>query len=459
MAEGTLTCKQFTQLLVDEHPKYDKRILRAIRPTDGWIGHVSTGEFPAFSGTSLYQDRFEHVYPNTTKAWNQVNYTNCVGTPCAKDYNQIGWGSSRLQYFLEEQNWETPLLCFDSIMHVTQAREQFSQIISDILRPATSQIQSMFLRKRALFWAKHKWSASSAFGSSAAEFSYIWQNDASGNEVYLLTSLMPTSKLTPQMLANRVMPLIREGYLGTSPFKDGELPPFIELVTSMETAWELDHLGGSQGIGGGGNPSIANNWRFQMWGDMGKYWRYGFSGQIGNYATRVDPFEMRFNFVGNSGNATYPYKFQLVLPYKNIVSSGAGGAAGLKSEPNTDYERARYRMSFIWHKQAMEVLVQEMAQINPEMPFGSRNFGGKWRAVLPHICINSNGGVTAIDNRLENQVQFLSNFQLAVRPGRTEWAEAIFHLGEPQCIIEVPTCETDPGYPTQSYNSANTPCP
>lgn len=456
MAEGTLTCKQFTQLLVDEQPRYDKRILSAIRPMDGWVGHVATGQFPAFSGTSLIQDRFENVYPNTTKAWTQVDYTNCVGTPCAKSYNQIGWGSSRLTYFLEEQNWETPLICFDSVLHVTQAREQFNQIITDILRPATSQIQSMFLRKRALFWAKHKWAAVAGFGSSSSEFSYVWQNDANGNEVFLLCSHLPTSKLTPQMLANRVMPLIREGYMGTSPFKDAEMPPFIELVTSMETAWELDHLGGQMGIGG--TPSIAGNWRFQDWGDMGKYWRYGFSGKIGNYAVRVDPFEMRFNYVGASGVAGYPHKFQLVLPYTNIVSSGAGGAAGLKSVPNPDFELAPYRMSFIWHKQAMEALVQEMAQINPQMPFGSRNFAGKWKVVIPHVCINSAGTVTAIDNRLENQVQFLANFQLAIRPGRTEWSEAIFHKGEPQCVIVIPNCTADPGYPTQSYNSANTPC-
>jgi len=225
----------------------------------------------------------------------------------------------------------------------------------------------------------------------------------------------------------------------------------------METAWELDHLGGQMGIGG--TPSIAGNWRFQNWGDMAKYWRYGFSGSIGNYAVRVDPFEMRFNFVGASGVAGYPYKFQLILPYINIVSSGAGGAAGLKSDPNPAFELAPYRMSFIWHKQAMEALVQETSAINPQMPFGSRNFGGKWKVVIPHVCVNSQGVITPIDNRLENQIQFLAEFQLAIRPGRTEWSEAIFHKGEPQCVIAIPNCTPDPGYPVQSYNSANTPCP
>lgn len=457
MAEP-LSCKQFTQLLVDEQPKYDKRIVKSIRPMDGWIGHVATGPFPAFSGTSMYQDKFEHVFPNTSRAWNTVSYANCVGTPCNKTFNTLGWGSSRLQFFLEEQNWQTPLLCFDQMLHVTHAREQFNYIINDIMRPATSQIQSMFLRKRALFWAGKKWAAGANFGQSASQFSHIWANDASGNEVFLLTSVMPTSKLTPQMLANRVAPLTREGYFGSDPFGDGKSPPAIELVSGWETVWELDHLGGQQGIGiGTGIPNVTSNWRFTSFEDSRKYWRYGYSGSIGNFMTRVDPFELRFNFVGNSGNATYPFKFQLVLPYTNIVSSGAGGAAGLKSIPNPDFELACYRMSFIWHRQGMEVLTQETAQINPEMPYGTRNFGGKWRAVLPHVCVDADGVVESIDNRLENQVQFLSTFQLAIRPFHTEWTEAIFHKGEPQCVYAVDTCSTC-AHPEQSYSSSNAPC-
>jgi hypothetical protein len=48
-----ISCNAFTQLLVDQQPHYDKLIIETIRPTDGWIGHVSTGQFPAGAGTSL----------------------------------------------------------------------------------------------------------------------------------------------------------------------------------------------------------------------------------------------------------------------------------------------------------------------------------------------------------------------------------------------------------------------
>lgn len=451
-----ITCGQYTQLLVDQQPVYDKEIIRDVRPdSGGWIGHVATGQFPAHSGVSLIQDRFNHVYPNTARPWTATSYASCVGNPCAKTENLIGWGATRLSYFLEEQSWATPLVCFDQEMHVTHAKEQWRQIISDILRPATSEIMSMFLRKRALYWAGKRYVAGTNFGTTAGEFNYTWQNDSDGNEVYLLTDKVPTSKLTPQMLQRRVGPLQRLGYFGKSPFGEKENPPYIELVSGQETVWELDHLAGQTLAQG--NPSIAN-YRFEQWQAANQYWRYGFSGKIGNYATRIDPFEMRFNYVGASGNSTYPYKFQLVLPYVNIVSSGAGGAAGLKSTDNPAFELAQYRFSFTWHKQGMEALMMEPTSINPEMPFMSRNWGGKWMFVLPDVCVNQAGVVTPIDNRRRNQGQWLADFKLAIRPKHSEWTEAYFHKAEPSCIYAVDTCNANPGYPTQSYNSANTPC-
>lgn len=459
MAVDQISCEAFAQYLVDQQPHYDREIIRTITPTDGsWIGHVSTGTFPAHEGVSLYQDRFENVWPNTTRPWDAKAYASCVGNPCAKTENQIGWGASRLSYFLEEQQWATPLLCFDALMHVSKAKENMRQIISDVLTPATSAIMSMFLRKRALFWAGKKFVATSSFGQSASEFNYVWVNDADGNEVFLHTDKIPTSKLTPQMLQRRVGPLMRIGYFGKTPFENESGPPLIELVTSMETVWELDHLGGSTGVGGNGNPSVQNNWRFQQWESTNKYWRYGFTGQMGNFATRTDPYEMRFQYAGGSGDATYPHRFQLILPYINVVSSGAGGAAGIKREDNPDYETACYRMSFTHHKRGMQALMMEPTTINPEMPYGSRNFGGKWKFVIPDVCVAPDGTITAIDNRRKNQGQFLADFLLAIRPLYTEFMEAYFHMAEPACVLEVAPCNVCTEYSDQLYSSANLPC-
>jgi hypothetical protein len=445
-----VSCTQFTQFLVDEQPKYDKLIIKTIRPSDGWVGHVSTGTFPNASGVSLYQDRFEVVFPDTTKTWTATAYTNCLGTPCDPSMNLIGWGSSRLQYSLEQQSWQTGLLCFDQLMHVTNAKDQWRQIIEDILTPATSAIQSNFLRKRALYWAGKKWVAN----ANMSEFAFQWQL-VGDQEVYLLTNQIPTSKLTPQMLQRRYNRLLAEGYFGKNPFKEMGNMPLVEIVSDMNTAWELDHLATSL-VANNGAPTVAGNWRFTQWDAAAEYWRYGFSGQVGNYALRVDPFALRFNLVTvSSGVAGYPYKFQVVLPFVT-ASSGAGGSAGLKDNYNQAYENAQYRMSFVWHPKAMEVLVSEAKSINPQMPFMSRNFGGKWQFVMDNLGVGADGCV--INNMRRNKGLFIADFKQAARPLYTEFSEAIFHKGEPACISTVDTCNPSPGYPVQSYSSENSAC-
>lgn len=435
----------FTSFLVNQLPVYDKLILADIRPEDGWILHVETGQFPAYSGVEHTLDRFNHVWPDTTKVWSRTQSGNCLGTPCDKTEHCIGWGSTRVTYYLEEQSWQTPLLCFDNDMHITHAKEQFRQIITDILKPATSAIMSSFLRKRVAIHAGKKYVAGPNFGTSAGEFTLTW-TAVGDQEIYMDVSEKPTSKLTPQMLQRRVHPLMLTGYFGKMPFKD--MPPLIELVIGMETAWELDRqVSGS---------NIGDRWRFQQWDSAHQYWRYGFSGQLGNYATRVDPMALRFNYVGQLINGLH--RFQVVLPYRNVASSGASTPMnpGIKSEPNPDYETAQYELGFVWHKRALMALVADATPVNPEMPYSSRNFGGKWQFVMDNLGQDACGRV--IENKRRNKGQFIADFKLAIRPQYTEFCEAWFYKREPACVVAVDTCASDPGYPTQSYDSCNSAC-
>jgi hypothetical protein len=247
---------------------------------------------------------------------------------------------------------------------------------------------------------------------------------------------------------------MRRGYGGKNPFK--ETAPYIELVTDISTAWELDKLGGATGVGG--VPSVSGNWRFTQWDSANAYWRYGFSGQIGNFMVRTDPMNLRFNFVRDlgAGAGVNRYRYQIVLPYKNEVTSGAGGAPGLGSVENEDFDRAQFRITFIWHKKGMEALVMDAQPVNPEMPFSSRNFGGKWQFVMDNLGAGENGCV--VENKRRNKGQFIADFQLAIRPLYTEFINAFFHRGEPFCVPEISNCSSDPGYPTQSYDSCNTAC-
>jgi hypothetical protein len=451
-----ISCSQFTSFLTDQQPVYDKEILKDIRPEDpaNWLGHVTMGTFDPFTGTQHTLDRFNSVFPNTTKTWTQVATGNCLGTPCDKNRHEIGFGSTRLTYFLEEQHWRTQLLCFDNMFTVTKAKEQWSYIISDILRPTTVWVLSNYMRKRGMIYADNKFVANRFFATAnpAGSFTFNWVV-VGDEEIFIDTNINPANvfKLTPQMLQRLVEPLMSVGYGGKNPWSE-KYPPMLELVTDTQTTWELDRLGGQTGVGG--IPSISGNWRFTEWDAASKYWKYGFSGQLGNYTVRTDVNGLRFNFVGVvAGN----FRYQVVLPYKNVPSSGAGSAAGLKSQRNPDFDNAQFRVSFVWHPMGLEFQTLESEQINSEMPFLNRNFGGKWRFAMDNLGADVNGCV--IENIDRNKGLWVSSHELATKPRYTEFLVAIFHKAEPSCVIEINTCNADPGYPAQVYSSANTQCP
>jgi hypothetical protein len=452
-----ISCSQFTSFLTDQQPVYDKEILKDIRPEDpaNWLGHVSMGVFDPFTGTQHTLDRFNSVFPNTTKTWTQVATGNCLGTPCDKNRHEIGFGSTRLTYFLEEQHWRTQLLCFDNMFTVTKAKEQWSYIISDILRPTTVWVLSNYMRKRGMQYADNKFIANRFFATAnpAGSFIFNWVIVNGDEEQYIDTNINPAQvfKLTPQMLQRLVEPLMSVGYGGKNPWSD-KFPPMLELVTDTQTTWELDRLSGFTGVGG--VPSVTGNWRFTEWDAASKYWKYGFSGQMGNYTIRTDVNGLRFNFVGVVGGL---FRYQVVQPYKNVPSSGAGSAAGLKSQRNPDFDNAQFRVSFVWHPMGLEFQTLESEQINSEMPFLNRNFGGKWRFAMDNLGADVNGCV--IENIDRNKGLWVSSHELATKPRYTEFLVAIFHKAEPFCVIEINTCNADPGYPAQVYNSANTQCP
>lgn len=448
---GVLQGCQFTQLLVNQQPFYDKYIIEDIRPVDGWLAHVTSGTWDAWSGTQHTRDRFNNVYPNVTKAWEVVGDGSCAGAPCDPKEHLIGWGSTRLTYFQERQAWSTPLICYDQELTVTKAKEQWSYIISKILKPAVTFVQGNFIRKRGAQYADNKYIANRNFGSAAANFVYTWVlgGPNGDEEIYIDTNCPPTSvfKLTPQMLQRLVEPLLRIGYLGENPFAD-KTPPMLQLVTDTQTCWELDRLGGQQGFGTGNTPTTFGNWRFTDWDAANKYWAYGFSGQIGNFAVRVDPESLRFNYVGVVAGK---YRYQVVQPYKNIPSSGAGSAAGQKSISNPDYDAAQYRWSYVWHAKGIELLVAETPALNSEMPFLRRSMAGNWMFAMNNLGADRDG--VAISNKWGNKGQWLCQFKQGVAPNYTEFLVLIFHKGEPSCVAEITTCNSDPGYPTQNYES------
>jgi hypothetical protein len=426
MANGDkISCKQYTNFLVSQEPVFDKQILRDVRPTNSELmGYYETTPWDAYDGVEHTVDRFHGVFPNTTAAWATKSSTACSGTPCDPDENKIGWGNSRETYGRETQSWGTDVLCFDAIMTKPRAKEHFRAIIDDILRPATSWIMSAHLMRKAAAAAGKKFSVSSGLPT----FTFSWD---AGGYIYLTSSQDPTGRLTPEILRSRVRPQMFVG--GTKAGKEGY--DKLELHTDPDTFHYLAKQ----------DPTLLDAWRFGEFGPAAKeYYKYGFSGYVGDFMVKCLQFPIRFNKLSAG-------RYQQVLPYKNVAATN-----GIKSEFNEDYNNAQYQWSYINNRRALRVMPFRAEALNSEMPFLVRDYGGKWKFATNDLGADCNG--KAIDNSRGNKGKFYSDFDLAVKPEHPEWLELFFHKVDRPCITIVSTCNTDPGYPSQSYDSDNDPC-
>jgi hypothetical protein len=251
---------------------------------------------------------------------------------------------------------------------------------------------------------------------------------------------LPTSKLTPEMIQRQLNRLRFEGYFGkwtNDPFWGG-YDNFAELLTDDDTCWDMDKIATNQ--------RVSDLWRFQQWSAAHEYYAYGMGGQIGNYMTHVDPRCLRFNLAQNGTD------LQLVLPLKN-----ADAHVGIGSNFNNDFDLAQYQVSFIWHRMALSLQVQQLQQINSLMPFLVRGLSGQWNFATHDLGSDCATG-TAISNYRQNKGFFWADWRWGIKPMYTEWMTAFLHKREPKVIYVVAPCAADPGYPTQVYNSAGPSC-
>jgi hypothetical protein len=446
-----ISCSAFADYISRKVEHLDDNIILSMHPLDSqWIGHVSTGRFPAEQGIEHTFDRFENVFPKLG-AWNDVQSASCVGAPCDPDSHKIGLGFTRDSYKLQQTAYETDLFCWDLILSADRATQQFAHFVR-VLRRISTIVWSYRFRTEALRIAKYRWVLNN---NGLVAVTATWNaamTQLTLTPVVAGTSAMPTSKLGARHLQRRVDPQIRAGAEG--PTINKNMQPMLELVTNMETVWGLVE----------GDSNLTDHWRFQSFTDAAKYYRYGWTGSVGNFGLRSDAFSLRFNVRSNNA-VTGVVVLDVVYPYTNIAAT-----EGIKEDVNTDYDNTRVQADFIWHRKAMTSLVRDAKAINPEMPFAARDFAGKWQFVMDNLTcgtMNVTDAVTQevkqvpipVNNERRNKGKFITDFGGAIKAEYPELAEVFISLREPACLVDIPPCADDPGYPEQNYDSHNAECP
>ena len=203
-----------------------------------------------------------------------------------------------------------------------------------------------------------------------------------------------------------------------------------------------------------GSPELTDHWRFTDFADAEKYHKYGWVGKLGNYGLRADSMPLRFNLKTQNADGTWQLK--LVFPYTNVAAT-----EGIKEALNDDFEAPNSGELHL-APDGDDFAGARHHIVNPEMPFAARDFAGKWQFAMDNLTCGRTMPMAipiAVNNERRNKGKFISDFSLATKSEYPEFAEMFLTLREPACIVDLPTCADDPGYPTQSYDSDNAPCP
>jgi len=431
-----VSCQAFTDFLSRRSEHLDEEILKDITPAETLIGYVETGEFRAEDGVSHTFDKFNRVYPDLSTPWSDVTAGGCIGSPCDPDVTLIGMGFTRDMYKLQQKSYETDLYCFDQIMSADRAKEQFAHTVQN-LKDATVIINDNRIRNEMFRIAGHHWVCQM---NGLAAFTF---NENNTDLINVTPSALPTSKLVTNMLRTRIQYQILSGALGKT-VKD--VPPKIEVLTDMETIWDLCK----------GDTTLSDHWRFDAFDPASKeFYQYGWAGQVGNFMLHADLSPIRFEIVGNN--------LRRVFPYTNIAAT-----QGIKGIVNQAYIDAPVQAHFIWHRRGMMNRMRNTTSINPMMPFAARDFGGRWQFLMDNLTCgtavakNSGGSDITIpipvNNSLRNKGKFHADFAYATQAQFPEYVEVFLALREQPCIVGEPLCST-PYYVTQDYSSSNDTCP
>ena len=437
-------CCSYYDFLFDRSPHFDNDVLKDWFPTDdAWIGQVSTRKWDAFSGTQHVYDRMHVGAPDMSQPWQlfstaEGNFlteaqaggdSECTDDACCPTEIAVGWGSTRKTYDRYRQSYTTNPLCFDQINTRAKAKEQMSQIVMGI-KEMTRMIQSDYLRTASTMFNDTLYIAGSAM-SSVTLASTMFTGQMS--KICTGTDIRPASQLTIAYLSRFYEPLQYEGYFKSKYVPNG----MFKLITDPLTSQQLTN----------GNPALVTGFRFTDFQKGGEMFKYGLSSAIGNFGISWDGYPARFYWDGAC--------MQRIWPYSNVAAT-----IGIKKQVSTDYINAPYQISQIWHPEAMMRLVPSLESVHPEMPFLTRDLGGKWQffggnrdKTLVVTVTDSDGNACkqVIDNKRGNQGLLWADFENAIKFERPELVRSILHQREPGCVVDLPSCTANTEYVTQTW--------
>lgn len=437
-----ISCQQLSTSLARQTPVYSETFLKDFisdMPGQPFVGKHQTEMWEDGAETVVF-DKMHVGQPDFTKAWNRRRGADCGMTFPTRNY--VAFGSTRDEYFMENQNVYSQLFSLDQLRTIPKLKEQMTEIYRNIRRIPLS-FTNDYLRTRTLSYMNKLYICGNAFTELALTLNGGGAGgiDSQANVINLGSSAnLPTSDLTWTYLTYYSQLLGLRGYNMQSGLPTG----MRALVTHPRTYQRLVGL----------NPEVKAFIKLNDIKSVSPLFKPGVginAEPFGEFAPVFDENQLRYQDAGNG-------YLERVLPYKNIAAT-----TGIQPDVNPDWLNARYAITYVPHPMATVLQTPKPKKIMEQIPTVNTSMWGNWgyhnEPVLAYT--QQDGSQCTIDNANQFMFYWLCYMELGFKYAQRNLMIPILHLIDgagKACMVDNPICGAAPQYVLQNPSDAPAVC-
>lgn len=413
------SCSQLSTSLARQVPVFDEKFLKdfisdmAVAP---YLGRHQSETWEDGAETRQF-DKIHVGQANWQNAWNRRTGGDCNMSFPTKNY--VAFGTTRDQYFMENQNLYSQLFSLDQLRTVPKLGPQMAEIYRN-LRKIPMGFSGDYVRTRMVSYNDTLQICGTAFNSITLEAGEVLNVPLNGNidpgaNVINLggSANLPTSDLTWTYLEYFGQTAGLNGYDAQSGLPTG----MRTLMTHSRTFQRLVGL----------NPEIRSQVRLDSFNSASPLYMPGKginADPFGRFAPTFDEHQLRYQDAGNG-------YLERVLPYLNTAAT-----TGIKPIINPAWLNARYAISTIIHPMATTLFTPKPKKVHEMIPTVNSAMWGNWAYINDKVLIyqqpdGTNGlpsTTCTINNELQWYFYWLCYLELGFKYDQRPLVTNILHL-------------------------------
>ena len=387
----SLDCSSLNSLFQTESGRFSVDVRDRIIEVSPWQRFAKIGKFPLGMGATISDLTIERVLTDSVETdWSAMSLNNGSGVAnlgCIPNPSDLLFGHTVRTWALETKSYRTPCICLDDLKQDFQIQEQIGKTVKTL-----TQLQQYVLDNRLR--AAH---------IAVSETVSVRQNFPS--QVGIDGSLPPpTSPMTQEVLNKFRRLKIRDGAgRGALGMENGA--PVLGWITSDEASDDILRV----------NADVRQDIRYAQPSALVQ--PLGIDRSFRGLYHIIDPFIPRYTYTQGQAQP-----WTRIVPF---VQSNA--TSGKKWDPNPAYEAAPFELTYLYHQDALEMMVQSVGPDIPGAPFTDRPEYYTGEFIWLNILHETN-------NPLGKIGKWLAIFTNAIRPVHPELANQFM----------AKRCENDP---------------